>query len=212
MKIYLDNGDYQLELNAERITGEDKDKVKDLAGTVLCHLLLEMLTRYAENEDEAKDMMSDILEDMDDILGIFFNQGVFDEFHRMQVEEANSLTVEETEELYLFMERDFEEWVEADDIDVEDFKNRYKSCEQLDLIIGKNNAGKVEVILTDGINRDVMFCYSKGQTEGENFDVKATRDLMHVHVLGERLAGFVQNPLRKISPKEYVERCIKAVC
>lgn len=122
MKITLDNGDYQLELNAGGITGKDKDEVKGFAATVLCHMLLEMLTRYADDEEE------------------------------------------------------------------------------------------VEVILTDGTNRDVMFCYSKEQTEGEDFDVKATRDLMHVHVLGERLAGFVQNPLRKLSPKEYVERCIKAVC
>jgi len=212
MNIKLDNGSYQLNLNAGDVIGKDKEEVKEFAGTVLCHLLLEMLTRYADDEDEAKGMMVDILEDMVGTLGEFFEQGVFDEFHRLQVEETNSMTDAEVEKLFLFMERDFEEWVKADNIDVEEYKKRYIACEQLDLVICKDNTGDVAVTLTDGINRDTMFHYSKEQMEGEDFDKYATRDLMHLHVLGDRLSGDVQNPLRKILPKNYVERCIKAAC
>ena len=120
------------------------------------------------------------------------------------------MTDAEEKELYLFMERDFEEWAEENVIDVEYFQDLYEDCEQLKLVITKEYDGMVTVNLTDGTNNEILFCYTPEQMEEEDFKYMDTRDLMHLEVLGDKVFGEEKNPLRDILPKDYVERCIKA--
>lgn len=199
MKLTIKENNYNFEITLNDTM--NNSEILYSIGTAICHIFLETVSHYARSEEEAKEMTTDILLHQSSIYEEFFQQGIFNIFHKQY----------EKEDLYRTMQKEFRKWISTTGLDLTYFKSRYTDPATFHLDIHSSTPETITVDIADTHNRDSLFTYTKERLENaESFDAIALIDLMKLVVLGDELFDDL-NPIRSIMPKDYIADCMNAL-